>query len=78
MVTDGDLRRAFEQGLDLRYIKAGELGSNRPKSIGPDALATSALELMERFSITSLVVLDEEARLVGVVHLHDLLRHGLA
>lgn len=78
VVTDGDLRRAFEKGLDLRRIKAGDLGSKRPKHIGPDALATSALELMERFSITSLVVQDEEDRLAGVVHLHDLLKSGLA
>lgn len=77
VITDGDLRRALEQGKDLRKAKAADLGTRSPKSIGPDALATAALELMERHSITSLVVLERQ-RLVGVVHLHDLLKHGVA
>lgn len=77
VITDGDLRRALEQGKDLRKAKAADLGTKSPKSIGPDTLATAALELMERHSITSLVVLDGQT-IRGVVHLHDLLKHGVA
>ncbi len=78
VVTDGDLRRALERGVDLRKAKAGDLGTKSPKTITPDALATAALELMERFSITSLVVVEGRQALVGVIHLHDLLKSGVA
>lgn len=78
VVTDGDLRRALERGIDLRKAKAGELGTKSPKTIGPDALATAALELMERHAITSLVVVEGKHAIVGVIHLHDLLKSGVA
>jgi arabinose-5-phosphate isomerase len=45
--------------------------------IGPDELAAKAVEMMERYSITTLVVADKVKRIVGVVHLHDLLKHGI-
>jgi arabinose-5-phosphate isomerase len=45
--------------------------------IGPDELAAKAVEMMERFSITTLVVAEQAKRIVGVVHLHDLLKHGI-
>ncbi len=77
VITDGDLRRALEQGKDLRKAKAADLGTKSPKTISPDLLATAALELMERHAITSLVVLEKQ-RIAGVVHLHDLLKHGVA
>ncbi|MGZ9189069.1 MAG: CBS domain-containing protein, partial [Nitrospira sp.] len=51
--------------------------SRRPKTIGPDELATTAVALMERFSITALVVLEAPNRLAGVIHLHDLLKNGI-
>ena len=47
------------------------------KLIGPDELAAKAVEMMERYSITTLVVADNAKRIVGVVHLHDLLKHGI-
>ncbi|MFO0773307.1 MAG: KpsF/GutQ family sugar-phosphate isomerase [Nitrospiraceae bacterium] len=78
VVTDGDLRRAMEQGIDIRKSKAGELGTKSPKTIADDELATAALAVMERHSITALVVVDIKKTMVGVIHLHDLLKGGVA
>ena len=77
IVTDGDLRRFIQAGGDFSRVTAGDLASRRPKTIGPDELATTAVAWMERFSITSLVVLEAPNRLVGVIHLHDLLKTGI-
>ena len=77
VITDGDLRRFLEQGGDFSKITAGSLASRRPKLIGQDELAAKAVEMMERYSITTLVVSDNAKRIAGVVHLHDLLKHGI-
>lgn len=77
VVTDGDLRRALEKGLDVARARARDLASSNPKTIGPDDLAARAVQIMEQFSITSLVVLDGRRRLVGVIHMHDLLKSGV-
>jgi arabinose-5-phosphate isomerase len=77
VITDGDLRRFVQQGGDFSKVSAGSLASRRPKLIGPDELAAKAVEMMERFAITTLVVADSAKRIVGVVHLHDLLKHGI-
>ena len=77
IITDGDLRRFFQRGGDFSNTTAGSLASRRPKLIEPDELAAKAVEMMERFSITTLVVADTAKQIVGVVHLHDLLKHGI-
>ncbi len=77
VITDGDLRRFLQRGGDLGNVTAGDLASRNPKTIAPDELATAAVHLMERFSITSLVVVDTVGQIVGVIHLHDLLKHGI-
>jgi len=77
IITDGDLRRFLQQGGDFSKTTAGSLASRRPKLIGPDELAAKAVEMMERYAITTLVVADMAKRIVGVVHLHDLLKHGI-
>ena len=76
-VTDGDLRRFLQQGGDFSKVTAGSLAVRHPKLIGPDELAAKAVEMMERYSITTLVVVDNAKRIVGVVHLHHLLKHGI-
>jgi arabinose-5-phosphate isomerase len=76
VITDGDLRRFLEKGVDLVPARAGDLACGSPKVIGPDDLAATAVQIMERYAITSLVVLEHE-QLVGVIHLHDLLRSGV-
>ncbi len=80
VITDGDLRRALEKGTDILGMAAGELMSRNPKRIGRTELAAKALQRMEEFSITSLFVFDDdrETRPVGVIHLHDLLKAGIA
>ena len=77
IITDGDLRRFLQQGGDFSKTTARSLASRHPKLIGPDELAAKAVEMMERYSITTLVVADMAKRIVGVVHLHDLLKHGI-
>ena len=77
VITDGDLRRFWGHGADLTTAKALDLAGKNPKTIGPDELAARAVQVMEDFSITSLVVLDNQQQLVGVLHLHDLLKSGI-
>jgi arabinose-5-phosphate isomerase len=77
VITDGDLRRFLQQGGDFSKVTAGSLAVRHPKLIGPDELAAKAVEMMERYSITTLVVVDNAKRIVGVVHLHHLLKHGI-
>jgi len=72
--TDGDLRRCVERGLDLRDKKAGDVMHANPTTIGVDALAVDAAELMERKQITSVLVLDAAGHLCGAVNTNDLLR----
>lgn len=77
VITDGDLRRFVQQGGDVIKATASTLASRTPRTIGPDDLAARAVEMMERYSITTLVVTEAERRIVGVIHLHDLLKHGI-
>ena len=72
--TDGDLRRRIESGADLRPASAAELMHAHPRSIRGDALAVDAAALMETHGITSVLVVDEDGILQGVVHIRDLLR----
>jgi arabinose-5-phosphate isomerase len=73
VLTDGDLRRLMEKhkGAALE-LTAGECMSPTPVTIGPRELASEALNLMERRKILAVVVVDEQRRVAGVVHLHDL------
>jgi arabinose-5-phosphate isomerase len=78
VVTDGDLRRAMGPNLLARQV--GEIMTRAPRTIGPDALAAEALHAMNARErpITSLFVVDGSGRPVGILHIHDLLRAGLA
>jgi arabinose-5-phosphate isomerase len=73
VITDGDLRRLHLRGGSFEGVRAGELATRTPKTIGADELAAKALEAMEG-RITSLVVVDESHRARGVIHMHDILR----
>ncbi len=72
--TDGDLRRQVERGADLRALSAGEVMHRAPRTIGEDALAVQAAELMEAHRITSVVVLDAAQRLAGMLSIGQLMR----
>jgi arabinose-5-phosphate isomerase len=74
IVTDGDLRRLHLRTQSIAGVRAGDVASSTPKTIGPDELAAKALEVMEAWAITSLIVPDATGRPVGVIHMHDILR----
>jgi arabinose-5-phosphate isomerase len=73
VVTDGDLRRLMEkQKTAVLEMTAAACMSKNPQTIGPQALASEALNVMERRKITGVIVVDDAQKVLGVVHLHDL------
>ncbi len=73
LISDGDLRRLLERhGKHVFDLSAGECMTRSPKVVGPDVFAIAALDIMEQKKITSLPVIDDNSRLLGVLHLHDL------
>ena len=76
IITDGDLRRMMQQYEDVKPLKAKDVMSVSPKTIGEDELAINAFHLMEQNSITQLVVCEGE-KYIGLVHLHDILKEGI-
>lgn len=77
IITDGDLRRLLEKSLDLRNLVATDVMTKQPKTITKELLASFALQQMEQYNITSLIVLSKEKKPEGIVHLHDLVKLGL-
>jgi arabinose-5-phosphate isomerase len=78
IITDGDLRRGIEKWSGRLFeLKAKEVMTENPKTIKADALAVKALSIMEQYSITSLLVPDDEGKLIGIIHLHDILKQGI-
>jgi len=77
-ITDGDLRRGLEKTGDIFRLQAADLMTRGPKSISAEMLAAEAVAVMERFSITSLFVLDQrDQNPIGVIHLHDIIKAGV-
>ncbi|WP_323840582.1 arabinose-5-phosphate isomerase KdsD [Photorhabdus africana] len=74
--TDGDLRRVFDMGVDLYNVKISDVMTTGGIRIKPNALAVDALNLMQSHHITSLLVA-EDNKLLGVLHMHDLLQAGV-
>ena len=77
IITDGDLRRLLQKTTNVSNLTAEQVMSKNPKTIRKGTLASIALQEMEQFSITQLVIVDDERKPFGVVHLHDLVRAGL-
>jgi arabinose-5-phosphate isomerase len=77
VITAGDLTRQAERNPDFLNSTVDRVMTPTPKTAAPDDLAASAVGTMERFGIMALPVVDETRALVGVVHLHDLLRAGV-
>ena len=75
--TDGDLRRSLESQIDLRSASIDQVMTRGGKSARPEWLAAEAVQLMEKHKITALLVTDDQQRLQGVIHMHDLLRAGV-
>jgi len=70
--TDGDLRRLLEQHHDFTNIAIADVMHKNPRVIGPDKLAVEAVKLMETYRINQLLVADQQGKLVGALHIHDL------
>jgi arabinose-5-phosphate isomerase len=78
VITDGDLRRGLEKwGEDFFSLTAGETMTHRPRTISKNVLAAKAVSIMEKYSITVLVVTDDNNKIEGIIHLHDLLKAGI-
>jgi len=71
--TDGDLRRTLAKKLDLNVTPVRSVMSANPRCIGPDALAAEAVQMMEQYNISQMLVVDEQHKLVGALNMHDLL-----
>jgi arabinose-5-phosphate isomerase len=76
IITDGDIRRMLEKYSNLADIKASDLMNINPKTIDREMLAVNALELIKANNITQLLV-TEDNRYFGIIHLHDLLQEGI-
>jgi arabinose-5-phosphate isomerase len=75
--TDGDLRRTLESGIDVRTAKIVDVMTKGGKTAKADWLAAQAVQLMEKHKITVLLVMDDADKLVGAIHMQDLLRAGV-
>ena len=78
VLTDGDIRRTLIKYQNIGSLLAKDVMSINPKNISPKDYGASALNLMEKFSITALAVVDENKKQTGVIHIHDLLKAGVA
>jgi arabinose-5-phosphate isomerase len=76
VVTSGDLTRLMERQEDFLSVPVGEVMTTTPRTAEPDQLAAGAVGLMERHRVMALPVLDPDNRMIGIVHLHDLMRAG--
>jgi arabinose-5-phosphate isomerase len=75
--TDGDLRRALDQRIDVHTTPMREAMTHGARTIGPRELAATAAHLMETHRVTALLVVDEQQRLIGALNVHDLMRAGV-
>ena len=77
IITDGDIRRLLQNNEHVTNVKAKDIMNKSPKTINEKMLGETALELMEKYSITQLIITDKKKEPIGVVHLHDLVKAGL-
>ncbi|MDY0089158.1 MAG: KpsF/GutQ family sugar-phosphate isomerase [Flavobacteriaceae bacterium] len=76
IITDGDIRRMLSKTDNISGIKATDVMTINPKSVTPESMVVDALNLMEDFSITQLLV-EENGTYKGIIHLHDILKEGV-
>lgn len=77
VITDGDLRRLLERTLDIKNLIARDIMTKNPKVMRDHYLASFALQTMENYKITTLIIVDEVNKPIGIIHLHDLVNLGL-
>ena len=75
--TDGDLRRILAKPIDIRTTPINQVMHSKPRNIQQEALAAEAVQLMERYKINGLLVVNQDGKLVGALNMHDLLRAGV-
>ena len=78
IITDGDLRRLMERRQDIWALKAKDVMTEKPKCVPFGVLAAKALHVMEEYSVNQLIIVDKKMDPVGMVHIHDLLKAGIA
>ena len=78
LLTDGDIRRILLRYPDVSVLSTKAVMTQNPKTISGEDMATKALAFMEKYSITSLAVCDDNNVPVGIIHIHDLLKAGVA
>ncbi|HDP76412.1 MAG TPA: KpsF/GutQ family sugar-phosphate isomerase [Bacteroidales bacterium] len=76
IITDGDLRRMLQNNSTIEGLAAKDIMSRNPKTIDPHELAINAFHLMEQYKITQLLVVEND-KYLGVIHIHDILREGI-
>jgi len=76
IITDGDLRRMLEKTDSFANLRAKDIMSSNPKTIGADVLAVNALDEMRKNNISQLVV-ENKGKYAGIIHLHDLVKEGI-
>ncbi|MGB0929209.1 MAG: KpsF/GutQ family sugar-phosphate isomerase [Chitinophagales bacterium] len=76
VITDGDLRRTLQKYTDVGHLAAKDIMTQHPKTIEQGTMAIEAMEQMKKHKITQLIVV-EEGKYMGIVHIHDLIREGL-
>jgi arabinose-5-phosphate isomerase len=76
IITDGDLRRMLEKSVAIDSIKVMDIMTSNPQTIEPDMLAVEALDILRKKEISQLVVA-ENGKYIGIIHLHDLVKEGL-
>ena len=76
IITDGDLRRMLEKNTDFGNLTAKDIMNISPKTVSPDTLVVNALSILRKNNITQLIVIEQD-RYLGVLHLHDILKEGI-
>ena len=77
IITDGDLRRLLEKTVEIKNLIAKDVMTRKPKVLKENYLASFALQQMENYKITSLIITGDGNKPIGIVHLHDLINLGL-
>lgn len=77
IITDGDVRRMLETTDDISKVKANDIHNKNPKFVQPEILAVEALETLRKYDISQLMVVNQNGKYLGVLHLHDLVREGI-
>jgi len=77
IITDGDIRRLLHKHSDISGLQASHAMNSKPKTVPENMLCQTAIQIMEKFSITQLIITSKNRTPIGIIHLHDLVKAGL-